>query len=243
MSDFTTYFGAFLGVLFTLAVYSFLYRENPWSRLAEHMFIGSAIGYGIAYDLDWMRSQWEGRWSLTSTGVTAFAFALLLGLLWYFRFSRKYFWLYRIPLAIVTGTGLGLAFRTVVFAQLLTQVRATAGIQLVGVDAWTAFNNLLSAVMVICVLLYFTFTVRQTHPVWKPINVFARYTMMAGFGAAYGYTILTRMSLYIGRCQFLLGIPPYAPENKTFFPWIALLILVTLIGYDLYVKSRASAKT
>ena len=130
-----------------------------------------------------------------------------------------------------------------VFAQLLTQVRATAGIQLVGVDAWTAFNNLLSAVMVICVLLYFTFTVRQTHPVWKPINVFARYTMMAGFGAAYGYTILTRMSLYIGRCQFLLGIPPYAPENKTFFPWIALLILVTLIGYDLYVKSRASAKT
>ena len=243
MSDFVTLFGALLGVLFTLAVYSFLYRENPWSRLAEHLFIGSAIGYGVAFDLDWMRNQWEGKWSPTSTGVTAFAFALLLGLLWYFRFSKKYFWLYRIPLAIVTGTGLGLAFRTVVFAQLISQLRATAGAAIVGVDAWTGFNNLLSAIMVICVLLYFTFTVRRTSPVWKPINIFARYTMMAGFGSAYGYTILTRMSLYIGRCQFLLGIPPYAPENKIFFPWVAIFILATLLGYDYYKRSRIVSET
>ena len=32
--------GAFLITLLTLAVFSFLYRDNPFYKLAEHLFIG-----------------------------------------------------------------------------------------------------------------------------------------------------------------------------------------------------------
>jgi len=238
MTDITTLFAAFCGVFFTLAVYTFLYKENPWSRLAEYVFIGTATGYDVAYSLDWLRSQWEGTWSTTTSGTIAFIFALLISVLWYFRFSRRLFWLYRIALAIVVGTGIGLALRTIVFAQFIAQVRATAGLTFIGVDPWTAFNNLVTAAIVICTLLYFTFTLKQEAAFWKPINKFARYAMMIGFGSAYGYTVLTRMSMFIGRAQFLLGIPPYAPENKMFFPWVALILLGTLLGYDYYKKVK-----
>ncbi|MEM0083924.1 MAG: hypothetical protein QW743_00315 [Candidatus Methanomethylicia archaeon] len=240
MSELTTFFAAFCGVFFTLAVYTFLYKENPWSRFAEYAFIGTAAGYDVAYFLDWLRGQWEGTWSTTTSGTIAFIFAMLISVLWYFRFSKRFFWIYRIPLAVVVGTGIGLALRTVVFAQLIAQVRATAGLSFIGVDAWTVFNNLVTAVIVVCVLLYFIFTIKQEAIYWKPVNKFARYSMMVGFGSAYGYTVLTRMSMFIGRAQFLLGIPPYAPENKMFFPWIALLLLATLIGYDYYQRIKKS---
>jgi len=231
-------FGVFLGVFFTLALYTFLYRENPYSRLAEYIFIGAATGYDIAFNLDWLRGQWEGTWSKTFGDSVAFIIALLLSLLWYFRFSRKYFWLYRIPLAITVGTTIGLALRSVVFAQVLEQVRATAALRVVGVDAWTAFNNLVTVAIVVCTLLYFTFTFSQEAAFWKPINKFARYSMMVGFGSAYGYTVLTRMSIFIGRVQFLLGIPPNPAEAKMFFPWVALVLLATLLGYDYYKRTK-----
>lgn len=231
-------FGVFLGVFFTLAIYTFLYRENPYSRIAEYVFIGAATGYGIAFDLDWLRSQWIGTWSKTTGDAIAFIFAIFLSLLWYFRFSRKYFFLYRIPLAITVGTTIGLALRSVVFAQVLEQVRATAALTVVGVDAWTAFNNLVTVTIVVCTLLYFTFTISQAAAPWKPINKFARYSMMVGFGSAYGYTVLTRMALFIGRVQYLLGIPPNPAEARMIFPWVALFLLATMIGYDYYKKTK-----
>ena len=36
-----------LQVFFTLAIFSFLYRDNPVYRFAEHLFVGVAAGYWI----------------------------------------------------------------------------------------------------------------------------------------------------------------------------------------------------
>ncbi len=34
-------------VFFTLGIYSILYRENPWFRVAESVYLGVAVGYGV----------------------------------------------------------------------------------------------------------------------------------------------------------------------------------------------------
>ena len=34
-----------LGALLTLAVYSFLYKDNPFYKFAEHLFVGVSAGY------------------------------------------------------------------------------------------------------------------------------------------------------------------------------------------------------
>ena len=39
-----------LQIFFTLSVFSFLYRDNPLYRLAEHAFVGVAAGYGVVVE-------------------------------------------------------------------------------------------------------------------------------------------------------------------------------------------------
>jgi lipoprotein signal peptidase len=227
-------------VFFTLAIYSFLYKENPWFRFAESVYAGVSVGYGVAFDLRYLRDQWGGQWSSSGTMMLLFGLAVLIGLLWYARFSKQYFFLYRWPLAIIVGTGIGMALRTVIFTQFLQQIRAQANTPLfVAGDMMQTFNNILIAIMVPCVLLYFWFTgVSRESAGMQIVEKVARYTMMAGFGSAFGYTVLTRMSLLIGRSQYLLGITPNPPEARMAFYTIAAIMLITLIGYDLY-KGRS----
>jgi len=238
-------FAVWIAVFFTLAIYTFLYKENPWFRVAESIYLGTAVGYGVAFDLKYLRDQWTGVWSSTGLMMTAFAFAILVGLLWYFRFSKKYFYLYRWPLAIIVGTGIGTSMRTIIFAQFLSQIKGQATLPLfVAGDPMTSFNNILIAVMVPCVLLYFWFTGGSRElGAMKVIDKIARYTMMAGFGSAFGYTVLTRYSLFIGRSQFLLGIPPNPPEAKMAFVTIAAILLLTLFGWDIYKRQTPEIPT
>lgn len=225
-------------VFFTMAIYTLLYKENPWFRLAESVYLGVAVGYAVAFDLRYLRDQWGGQWSTSSTMMMLYALAILIGLLWYFRFVRKYFFLYRWPLAIIVGTGIGMALRTVIFTQFINQIRAQANLLLwVPGDLLKTMNNIIIAVTVPCVLLYFWFTggARESGPM-KVVERIARYTMMAGFGSAFGYTVLARYSLLIGRSQYLLGITPNPPEAKMAFIAISAILLLTLIGWDLFKR-------
>ena len=237
-------FAVWTAAFFTLAIYSFLYKENAWFRVAEATYLGTAVGYEITVHLKYLRDQWGGVWSSTAFMMTMFAFAMLIGLLWYFRFSKKHFYLYRIPLAILVGTGIGQAMQTIIFAQFLSQVKGQISTPLfVSGELVTSINNILVTVMVPCTLLYFWFTgygVNRDTALMKGIDKVARYTMMAGFGSAFGYTVLTRYSLFIGRCQFLLGIAPNPPEAKTAFMVITVVLLATLFGWDLYKRQTPS---
>jgi len=229
---------------FTLAIYTFLYKENAWFRVAESIYLGTAVGYEVTVNLKYLRDQWGGVWSSTAFMMTMFAFALLVGLLWYFRFSKRHFYLYRLPLAILVGTGIGQAMQTIIFAQFLSQIKGQMSTPLfVSGDLVSSINNILVAIMVPCTLLYFWFTgygVKRDTSLMKAIDKIARYTMMAGFGSAFGYTVLTRYSLFIGRCQFLLGILPNPPEAKTAFVVITVVFLATLFGWDLYKRQKPS---
>jgi len=41
-------FDTWVAALLTLCVFSFLYRDNPFYRFAEHLFVGSSAGYLLA---------------------------------------------------------------------------------------------------------------------------------------------------------------------------------------------------
>jgi hypothetical protein len=229
-----------VAVFFTLAIYSFLYGENPWYRLAEHIYAGVSVGYSVAFNLDYLRDQWVDRWSLEGGMMVIYILCILIGLLWYARFVKQYFHFYRWTLAIIVGTGIGMALRTVIFTQFLNQIIAQASMSLfVTGDMTATISNIFIAIMTPSVLLYFWFTggTREGGPM-DYVRKIARYTIMAGFGSAYGYTVLTRYSLFIGRAQFLLGNPPNPPEARMAFYTIAAIMLITLFGYDLVFKKK-----
>lgn len=227
-----------VSVFFTLAIYSFLYGENPWYRLAEHIYAGVSVGYAVAFNLDYLRDQWVNRWSLEGGLMIIYVLCILIGILWYARFVKQYFHFYRWTLAIIVGTGIGMALRTVIFTQFLNQIIAQARIPLfVAGDMVATISNILIAIMTPCVLLYFWFTGgAREGGTMDYVRKIARYTIMAGFGSAYGYTVLTRYSLFIGRAQFLLGNPPNPPEARMAFYIIAAVILITLFASDFLRK-------
>jgi hypothetical protein len=234
---------AWTAVFFTLGIYSILYRENPWYRIAESVYLGVAVGYGVSVDLLYIRNQWGGQWSTSAGMILLFAIVTIIGLMWYGRFTKTTFFLYRWPLSIIVGTGIGLALRTVIDAQFLQQIVAQVKTPFfVAGNMGATINNILIQIMVPSVLLYFWFTgtIRESAPM-KVVEKIARYTMMAGFGSAYGYTVLTRYSLFIGRSQFLLGIPPNEPSNQLAFIVIAFIMLASMIGWDLTHKQAPAA--
>jgi hypothetical protein len=242
--DMLTLLGTWVAVFFTLGLFTILYRENPWYRIAESVYLGLAVGYQVALDMKYVRDQWGGQWSSSTPMMVGFALAILISALWYFRFTKQYFYLYRWPLAIIVGTGIGAALRTVIFAQFTSQIIAQAKLNLwVPTNMLTTVNNILIFIMVPAVVLYFWFTgsYRESAPM-KIVDKIARYTMMAGFGSAFGYTILTRYSMFIGRAQFLLGVPPNPIEAQTAFIVIALIMLATMIGYDVMNKNKPVTK-
>jgi len=67
-----------------------------------------------------------------------------------------------------------------------------------------SINIILIFVGTISILLYFFFS-KAHKGVYGKFTSIGIWFMMVGFGASFGYTVMARISLLIGRVQFLLG--------------------------------------
>jgi hypothetical protein len=188
--------GTWLGALLTLAVFSFLYRENPLFRIAEHVLIGVAAGYALV-------TYWESALlpllfqPLFREGQLLLLGPLALGLLLFLRFVPRWAWLGRISLAFVLGAVSGAAIPAYTQAQIIKQVQST-------MLPLTSLGHVVVVAGVCCVLLYFFFS-RQREGVLGGVSRVGMVFLMVFFGATFGYTVMSRISLLIGRMQFLLG--------------------------------------
>lgn len=180
---------------FTLALYSFLYRDNPMFKLAEHVFAGLSAGYyfGLIYHSVIVQQLWiplsqDGDWILAISGA--------LGLLLFARFIPRVAWMSRLSLAFVIGSTAGITFIQQLHGLILPQVSRT----LLPLDS---VNNVLIIVGVLATLIYFYFSKPHTGPLGWVASGGIGFIMVA-FGAHFGYTVMARVSLLIGRIQFLL---------------------------------------
>lgn len=263
-----------LGAVLTLAVYSFLYKDNPFYKFAEHLVVGVSAGYYLViYYYNFIDPNVVSPVFLLRSGNTPIQFlrmdwwmALvpgLLGLLLYARFFPKIGWIGRWSLGIYVGGYSGLGIAPTMQARVLDQIRggalplsgvpdplagttnavlavvlfgvlmylvvlkkrdgarnplvAIGVVLLAGVVAWGAYVllTLLSmsrAVMVTNVLLvggllgtltYFFFSLKHQGVLGGLARIGIVF-IMVGFGASFGYTVMSRVSLLIGRMNFLL---------------------------------------
>ncbi len=79
---------------FTLAIFSFLYRDNPVFKFAEHVFAGLSAGYyaGLIFQSVIKQQVWI---PLTQDGRILVLVPALLGLLMFARFFPRIGWLTR----------------------------------------------------------------------------------------------------------------------------------------------------
>lgn len=210
--------GIWAAVFVTLMVLSFLYKENPFFRLTEYVFIGLSSGYGFAAALRLFINQALNP--IFIDGSLAFIIPLVLGALFYTQFTKKYSLFYRLPLSLAIGYGLGVTIWSVMDAYFVRQVSATM-LPLFTGDLMTTVDNLVLVVGTILSLSYFVLS-REQKGGWGTITRIGKYFVLITLGAVFGSTVLGRMQIIIQRIQFLTGDPA--------FPWLALKMGTTQAG-------------
>lgn len=224
-----------LSAFLTLAVMSFLYEDNPFYKFAEHLFVGVSAAYGMVVGFwSIIVGNLIPRISVSLSeffqvpyqeGSYNFFYYLpiIFGLMLLMRLSKNHGWMARIPLAFIIGTTAGLNFIGYLRSDFIKQIAATFIPILGSQGEWTGIgdffanfslsasgqfvailSNITIFLGVSCGLIYFFFSKEHTGWFGKASRL-GIWILMITFGASFGYTVMGRISLLVGRMTFLLG--------------------------------------
>jgi len=114
--------GAWLGIFLTICILSFLYGDNPFYKLAEHLFVGVSVGYIIVVQIKnnlYVKLERGLTWSdAVPIALMAMLFARVA--------SRRLAWLAKFPLAFAVALFAGQSIVGLVGADLADQMKAAA---------------------------------------------------------------------------------------------------------------------
>jgi hypothetical protein len=231
-----TIFWMTVAAFLTLCIFSFLYRDNPLYRFAEHLIVGISAGYWIAIlyhtsltDL-WIEPLFSSfRAFGNSEGGIAWKLFIvlvnltpgLIGVLMFSRFFKKISWISRWPIAFYLGISAGVALPLYIQSFVIRQINANI------VNPSTVYNQIASDIAMIshygasnmglvegigtiiivlgcvCGIVYFYFSAEHKG-VFGGAAKLGIWILMIGFGATFGYTVMARVSLLIGRLNYLI---------------------------------------
>ncbi len=188
----------------TLAIFSFLYRDNPLYRAAEHILIGLSVGFTVVL-------LWESVLKpklllpLFDQGDLWALIPFAMSLLMLLRLKSSWVGWSKPVIALVIGAGAGLSIPAMLDARILKQMSATVAPFATQKIGWLGLTEaLIGLIGCVSVLVYFFYTRKDKGFVgWtSQIGV---YFLMIFFGATFGYTVTSRITLLVGRIEFLLG--------------------------------------
>ena len=200
-----------IAAILTLGIFSFLYKDNPLYKACEALFVGvSAAYWAIVFYFDNIYKKfYEG--AVTADEPDYFLWiGAILGLLFLTRLIPKIGWVSRWPMALIVGATAGLWMVGYFVSNAMNQIGNTISNIIVrdaatGFIAWgETFGTLVILVGVLSGLVYFFFS-KEHKGVFGATAKVGTWFLMVTFGASFGYTVMSRMSLLIGRVDFLLG--------------------------------------
>jgi hypothetical protein len=194
--------GIWVAGILTIAIFSFLYRDNPVYKLAEHLLVGVSAGYYLvqyffsaAYKKFYVPVFINHEYLLIFGG--------LLGGMMFCRLSRKTEWISRYPVAFYVAAWAGYVIPSYIQVRILQQAESTMFNPL-AVSLQEAFSLTVLFIGVVTTLIYFYFSAEHKGGL-KTVSRIGITFLMIGFGATFGYNVMGRVSLLIGRFQFLLS--------------------------------------
>jgi hypothetical protein len=212
--------GIWVAVILTLFVFSYLLGDNVLYRLAEHIFVGVAVGYAVVVAfhavlaskllVPLIEAMSGGDWGAFLLLITS----LVLGLLLLTKPIKALSWLGSLSVAVLLGVGAALAIAGALLGTLVPQVNATADLTRY-VTRYGPRLGLFSGIVVLVgttgVLLHFHFSASREGRltslrdgmvrIWGGLG---RWFIFVAFAAILATTFMSRLSLLVGRIQFLL---------------------------------------
>jgi hypothetical protein len=207
--------GVWIGAILTLGIFSFLYKDNPFYKFAEALFVGISAGYWFVVTCMqyFLPKFWDNLalayHELAIKGRIDYHWIYLLGgffgVLMLLRLVPKIGWLSRWSLAFIVGTTAGLQFTRYLESNGIKQVVGAITPLFVSGSLNATIGNIVIVVGTFCGLIYFFFS-KEHKGVFGGAARVGVWFLMITFGALFGYTVMSRMSLLIGRLDYLFGI-------------------------------------
>jgi hypothetical protein len=192
--------GIWIAALLTLGIFSFLYKDNPFYKFCESLFVGVSAGYWF------VTTFWQVMMPKLVDNLAAGKFIYIVGgifgVLMLLRLFPKIGWLSRWSLAVVVGTTAGLYFTRYLVSNGMRQ--AQNAIVPVFVNGNLSIGSLVIVIGTFCGLVYFFFS-KEHKGAFGGLAKVGIWFLMISFGASFGYTVMSRMSLLLGRLDYLFG--------------------------------------
>jgi hypothetical protein len=213
--------GVWVAAVLTLCFFSFLYRDNPFYKLAESVLVGVSAAYWmvVAY---WdvlipnlfgkIWPVWIQSWAMPGLSPQhdeywfAYLIPLTLGIMLLWRLSPRGSWIGLWPLAFTIGATAGLRLVAFFQADFLSQIRS--GIIPLAVFKDSTFDwersieNVVLVTGTLACLAYFLFSFEHKGAIGRVSQV-GVWVLMITFGAGFGYTVMGRIALLAIRLEFL----------------------------------------
>ncbi len=237
--EFAEILGAWISIGLTLCIFSFLYADNPVYKLAEHLYLGVSIG--ISCIEIYYGTLKPNMFDALAEGQLLRIFPLVMFVLLFLKLSRKVGYLARVPIAFIVAAYAGVKLTGEANANLMTQMAQSMPDlaelwQEHGLWSWAADGDgvisglFLVAGLAAC-LLHFYFSAPHS-PSMQWVSRFGILVLMLSFGASFGYTVMGRITLCIGRFQEMLGTGWSDEKLAAIHPRTASVILAAvLIAY------------
>ena len=231
--------GVSAGYGIVLAYWQFLRPSllgKLWPQLPEGEESGIFIDiwyafYNLAYNISTLFGAIEPS-LLTRNGIDtksddpviyfSYLIPLGLGLLMLFRLIPSLSWLARYSIAYIVGVFAGLRAFSYLNSDILAQV---IGVQndISFSDPFSFINGMVLIIGTISALIYFFFSKKHEGALGRVSKV-GIYFLMISFGASFGYTVMGRISLLIGRFDDLIKFS----SSDYYYGSICCLVIVVL---------------
>jgi hypothetical protein len=266
-------FGVWLTVLLTLAIFSYLFNDNPFYKAAEHLFVGVSAGYWVAtffwtqvqpnlfgrlwpqlaedsdqgffitgwyyiYDfLGWLTSGFGliERHVFPVGGIEGYSeirfiyiIPFILGIFMLLRLFPKIGWLARWAIAYTVGMAAGLRFYGFLNSDIIEQIKSST-INFSG-SGFEIFNQFIIIIGTLTGLLYFFFSKEHSGVIGK-LSKIGIYFLMISFGASFGFAVMGRISLLIGRFNDLIAFSSSEYNYATIVIFVLMVVLLAIWAF------------
>jgi len=182
---------AWFYLFFSAAILSYLWKLNIVYRIAEAFSVGGAMAHSLI-------TLYGGTiesfcFNPIKAGQLQRIIPVALGLMIFFRLTRRYAWVARYPTVVLTGVGTGVLFGATFDAQILSQIGMTASM-FTTMDLLSAIFTFIS---VVTVLTYFIYTHEHKGPLGISARL-GRVFAMFSFGMNFAGEIIWYMTLVVG---------------------------------------------